>query len=240
MKNLLRGAVLTLAALFCVGVTDVNAQYRNRDDDRWERRDRDDRNRDWRRNRNRRNDDDDRWRRNRNGRYGSNGGYNNTYQRQELHRGYQQGLSTGSSDAQRGQSYSPQRSRHYQRAGSVPFREGFVRGYDQGFRQYAGYRNNGRYGDYRGRNGNYGGYRYGNQNELNRGYQQGLETGSSDGQRGQSYNPQRSRHYRNASTQEFREGFVRGYDEGYRRYGNGRYGNNGGIGDILGGILRQR
>jgi hypothetical protein len=231
MKNLIGGAILTLAALFCFGVTDVNAQYRNRDDDRWERRDRDDRNREWRRNRSRRNDDDDRWRRHRNGRYGNNGGYNTVYQQQELNRGYQQGINTGASDAQRGQSYSPQRSRHYQRAGSVPFREGFVRGYDQGYRQYAGYRNN------RG----YGGYGYGNQNELNRGYQQGLETGSSDGQRGQSYDPQRSRHYRNASTRDFREGFVRGYDEGYRRYGNGRYGNGGiGIGDILGGILGRR
>jgi len=252
MKNLLGGATLALAALFCFGVTDVNAQYRSRDNDRWERRDRDDRNRDWRRSRRRGNDDEDRWRRDRNGRYENNGRYNNGYQQQELNRGYQQGLNTGASDAQRGQSYSPQRSRYYQRASSVPFREGFVRGYDQGYRQYAGYSNNGRYGDYsnrgsnrgrnRGRNNdNYGGYRYGNQHELNRGYQQGLETGASDGQRGQSYSPQRSRHYRNASTQEFREGFVRGYDEGYRRYGNGRYGNSGiGIGDVLGGILGRR
>jgi hypothetical protein len=229
MKKLIGSAVFALTVVFCFGATDVSAQWRNRDD-RWERRDRDDRNRDWRRNRNRRNDDD-RWRRNRNDRYGNNGRYNNVYQQQELNRGYQQGINTGASDAQRGQSYSPQRSRHYQRASSVPFREGFVRGYDQGYRQYAGYRNN----------RSYGGYRYGNQNELNRGYQQGVETGSSDAQRGQSYDPQRSRHYRNASTQDFRQGFVRGYDEGYRRYGNGRYGNRGvGIGDILGGILGRR
>ena len=170
------------------------------------------------------------------------GGYNNVYQQQELNRGYQQGIQTGASDAQRGQSYSPQRSKYYQRAGSVPFRDGFVRGYDQGYRQYAynrngGYRNDGYYG-----NGRYGnsGY-YGNQQELNRGYQQGLETGSSDAQRRQSYDPQRSKHWRNANTQEFRDGFARGYDEGYRRYGynNGTYRNNSGIGiaDILGGIL---
>src|SRR5688500_19945368 len=90
--------------------------------------------------------------------------------------------------------------------------------------------------------GTYGGHCYVNQQELNRGYQQGIETGSSDAQRRQSYDPQRSKHWRNARTQEFREGFARGYDEGYRRYGydNGRYGsNNSGIGiaDILGGIL---
>src|SRR5688572_944823 len=158
----------------------------------------------------------------------------NVYVQQELNRGYQQGIQTGASDAQRGQRYSPERSRYYQRAPSVPFREGFVRGYEQGYQQYArgGYRNNRGYGTYGG---------YGNQQELNRGYQQGLETGSSDAQRRQSYDPQRSKHWRNARTQEFREGFARGYDEGYRRYGydNGRYGNNSGIGiaDILGGIL---
>ena len=160
----------------------------------------------------------------------------NVYVQQELNRGYQQGIQTGASDAQRGQSYSPQRSKFYQRAGSVPFREGFVRGYEQGYQQYAGYRNN------RSNNRSYGRYGgYGNQYELNRGYQQGIETGSSDAQRRQSYDPQRSKHWRNARTQEFREGFARGYDEGYRRYAynNGRYGNNSGVGiaDILGGIL---
>jgi len=215
MKKLLGGALFALALVFSFGATEVSAQWSNRDNDRWER--------------NRRNDD--RWRRNRNGR----GNNNDAYWQQEMNRGYQQGINTGSSDAQRGQSYSPQRSRYYQRAGSVPFRDGFVRGYDQGYRQYAGYgnnRSNRRYGGYGG---------YGNQNELNRGYQQGIETGSSDAQRGQSYSPQRSRHYRNASTREFRDGFVRGYDQGYRRYGNGNYGNRGiGIGDILGGILGQR
>ncbi len=162
-----------------------------------------------------------------------NGRYQTVYQQQELNRGYQQGIQTGASDAQRGQNYSPQRSRYYQRAGSVPFREGFVRGYDQGYRQYANSRNNRGYG--------YGGYGYGNQHELNRGYQQGLETGSSDAQRRQSYDPQRSKHWRNARTQEFREGFARGYDEGFRRYAynDGRYRNNNGISitDILGGIL---
>jgi hypothetical protein len=165
----------------------------------------------------------------------------NVYVQQELNRGYQQGIQTGSEDAQRGRNYSPQRSKYYQRAGSVPFREGFVRGYEQGYQQYAygnngGYRNDGRYGTY----GGYGGYV--NREELNRGYQQGIETGSSDAERRQSYDPQRSKHWRNARTQEFRDGFARGYDEGYRRYGynnNGRYGNNSGIGiaDILGGIL---
>ena len=196
MKKFIGGAVVALAIVFSLGVSEASAQWR-----------RDDRRRN----------------------------QGNVYVQQELNRGYQQGIQTGSSDAQRGQSYSPQRSKYYQRAGSVPFREGFVRGYDQGYQQYAGYRNNRNNRSY----GRYGGY--GNQQELHRGYQQGIETGSRDAQRRQSYDPQRSKHWRNARTQEFREGFARGYDEGYRRYGydNGRYRNNSGIGiaDILGGIL---
>ena len=201
MNKLISGALLALAIVFSLGVSEASAQ--------------------WRRDRNQ----------------------GNVYVQQELNRGYQQGIQTGSEDAQRGRNYSPQRSKYYQRAGSVPFREGFVRGYEQGYQTYArgGYRNNGGYRN-DGRYGTYGGYGgYGNQQELNRGYQQGIETGSSDAERRQSYNPQRSKHWRNARTQEFREGFARGYDEGYRRYGynNGRYGNNSGIGiaDILGGIL---
>jgi hypothetical protein len=103
------------------------------------------------------------------------------------------------------------------------------------------YGNNGQYGRNRGY-GNNGGY---DQNELNRGYQQGINTGASDGQRGQSYNPQRSRYFKNASSQAFRQGFVQGYDQGYQQYGNGNQrrqrtnngnGNNG-WGDVLGGIL---
>ena len=156
------GAILGVAlVLGAVGATGLTAQAQQRNG-RW------DRNNDWRR------DDNDRRSRNRrnerlhgrgynngrygypgnnngrygNGRYGNNNGYyGNNY---ELNRGYQQGLETGSSDARRRQSYSPQRSRHYRNASSQAFLQGFVRGYDQGYRQYAGYNNN---GYYRGNNG---------------------------------------------------------------------------------------
>lgn len=110
-----------------------------RDRDRDYRRDRDD---DWRRRDRNRNDD---WRR-RNGQYG------NT--QQAVNQGYQDGIYTGSRDAQRGQSYNPQRS-HFYRNGhgdnggygrygnsyqyQQAYRQGFLRGYDQGFRQYSGY-----------------------------------------------------------------------------------------------------
>ena len=148
-----------------------------------------------------------------------NGGYNN----QAVQQGFQYGVNTGASDAQRRQTYSPQRSRYYRDAPNQAFRDGFVRGYDQGYRQYAGnygnggYQNNGNYG--------YGGYRNGNSNnqqQLNIGYQQGLNTGADDGRRNKSYSPERSRYYQNASTQAFREGFIRGYDAGYRQTARNR------------------
>jgi hypothetical protein len=84
----------------------------------------------------------------------NNGGYNNgsygNYGNQGAqNQGYQYGLQTGASDAQRGQSYSPQRSHYYQQASSQAFRNGFVQGYNQGYRQYGG-NGNGNYGNNRG------------------------------------------------------------------------------------------
>jgi hypothetical protein len=166
-RNKIGGAILALSLLFGIGmIASTTAQAQDRNNGRWRRdddRNRSERqNRDWRRNRN---DDqyrgrrDDRYNRNdrndrydRNGRYGNNGGYNNGSQI-EQNQGYQAGLSTGSSDARRRQSYNPQRSHYYKDARSQQFRSGFVRGYAEGFRQYGGYNNN---GDYRRNNGGFG------------------------------------------------------------------------------------
>jgi hypothetical protein len=70
--------------------------------------------------------------------------------------GYQDGLNTGTSDAQRGQSYDPQRSHYYKNATDgynssygnkgqykQAYRDGFLRGYDDGYRRYRGYGNGG-------------------------------------------------------------------------------------------------
>ena len=156
------------------GDRDAQRQDRSRDnDDRWngnqsQNRDwRRDRDRDWRRDQDRDRDRDDRWRRNdrNNGRYGNNGSYGNYggygnnggygnyggYQA-AANQGYQYGLSTGASDAQRGQGFNPQRSHYYRNASSQAFRSGFVQGYQQGYRQYSGY-GNGRYGNTRNRSG---------------------------------------------------------------------------------------
>jgi len=159
-----------------------------------------------------------------------NGGYNN----QQIQQGYQDGVNTGASDAQRRQGYSPQRSHFYRDASSQAFRDSFVRGYDQGYRQYSGsngnggYRNDGSYGNggY-GNNGRYGNGGY-NQQQINAGYQQGLNTGASDGRSNKGYSPQRSHYYQNASSQAFRDGFVRGYDEGFRQYSRNNNGNRRG------------
>ena len=103
-----------------------------------------DRDRDYGRNR------DDRYRR-------GNGGY-----QVARDRGYQDGLYTGQSDAQRGQNFNPQRSRYYRDATDgydryygnrdayrQAFREAFVRGYEDGFRRNRG---NNRGNNGRGRN----------------------------------------------------------------------------------------
>jgi len=160
-RNKIGGAILALSLVFGIGmISSTTARAQDRNDGRWRR---DDRNRserqdrDWRRNRNddryrgRRDDRNDRY--DRNGRYGNYGGYNNGAQI-ELNQGYQAGLSTGSSDARRGQSYSPQRSHYFRDARSQQFRNGFVRGYAEGFRQYGGGYNNDR--DYRRNNGGFG------------------------------------------------------------------------------------
>ena len=111
------------------------------------------------RRRNRNQNDDWRYRGNNrgNGSYG-NGGYGNISQ-VAVNQGIQDGLYTGSRDAQLGQSYNPQRSHFYQNGHGdnggygnygnsyqyqQAYRQGFVRGYDQGFRQYGGYNNRGR------------------------------------------------------------------------------------------------
>jgi hypothetical protein len=171
MTNKLGGAILAVAVVVgLVGSTALTAQAQR--NSKWERKsEKWERNRSWRRD----DDNDRRWRSRQNtrlhgrgynngrygypglnnGRYGNgryrndgyygNNGYYGSNNNYELNRGYQQGLSTGSSDARRGQSYSPERSRHYRNASSQAFLQGFVRGYDQGYRQYAGYNNNGYY-----------------------------------------------------------------------------------------------
>ena len=142
------GAILALSLVLGIGMAGITAQAQDRNNGQWHRNDRnrsDRQERDWRRNRNQdqnRSRRDDRY--DRNDRYGNNRGYNNSAQ-VALNQGYEAGLSTGSNDARRGQSYNPQRSHYYKDARSQQFRNGFVQGYAAGFRLYGGYNNNGDY-----------------------------------------------------------------------------------------------
>jgi hypothetical protein len=102
----------------------------------------------------------DPYRRDRRDNRSSRGGYGNEYQI-AANQGYQDGLYTGSNDAQRRQNYNPQRS-HFYRNGhgdnggygrygnsyqfQQAYRDGFLRGYNDGFQRYGGNRRgNGRY-----------------------------------------------------------------------------------------------
>lgn len=165
------GYLLAFFVLFGVATiasTTAQAQYqgvygqnrRDRDRDDRDRRDRDrDRDRDGDRDRNR--NRDDRYRRD--DRYGRNGGYGNNQYQVAQQQGYSYGLNVGSADAQRGQSFNPQRS-HYWKDGSAGynssygnrgqykqiFRDAFAQGYREGYSRYGGYdrrTNNGRWGN---------------------------------------------------------------------------------------------
>ena len=176
MKNLstkIGGAILTFAFIFGISAAaevTAQAQYRDRDAQRRDnRRYNNDRIRtqsqirDWQREREYRERLERARRDNRNygnydnnGNYGNNGAYGtygNYGNQAATNQGYQNGLSTGASDAQRGQSYNPQRSHFWRDASSQAFRSGFEQGYAQGFQQYGGGYGNGGYGNTRSRSG---------------------------------------------------------------------------------------
>jgi hypothetical protein len=79
-----------------------------------------------------------------NGRYGGydNGRYgdyrNNSAYRRELEKGFRDGLDRGEKDAKTRRVPTPENSSHY-RKGSQAYREGFARGYERSYRQYANY-----------------------------------------------------------------------------------------------------
>lgn len=114
----------------------------DRRDDRWNDRRDNHRNDGWN---NRR---DDRWD-NRNGSYGNNGrygtygrndqyGYGNYGNSAEEQKGFRDGLDRGQEDARDRRRADPNNSSHFQK-GSAAYREGFRRGYVQGYRQNGNY-----------------------------------------------------------------------------------------------------
>ena len=127
-------ALFLLFGILTVASSSAQAQWDRRDrrDDRWDRR-------------------DDRWDR-RDDRYRERYGLQTARQQ-----GYSYGMRVGASDAQRGQSYSPQRSRYWRNATEgysssfgnrgqyrQIFRQAFEQGYREGYQRY-GYNRRGRY-----------------------------------------------------------------------------------------------
>jgi flagellar biosynthesis/type III secretory pathway protein FliH len=123
-------AFFLLFGILTVASSSAQAQYRDRDRDRR----------------------DDRWERNDRNR-DRNYGYENARQQ-----GYSWGMNVGSSDAQRGQNYDPQRSKYWRNATEgynssygnknqykQVFREGFEQGYREGYQRYGGNRRGGRW-----------------------------------------------------------------------------------------------
>ena len=117
-------AFFLLFGVLAVASSSAQAQWRDRDRDRDRR--------------------DDRWDR-RDDRYRNNNGYEIARQQ-----GYSYGMNVGASDAQRGQSYNPQRSKYYRNASEgyngyygnrdqykQVFRNAFEQGYREGYQRYA-------------------------------------------------------------------------------------------------------
>jgi hypothetical protein len=150
LQNKIGRVMLVFSLLFGVAVVSsmtAQAQY-PWGRDRQDRRDRD-RDRDYRRDRDRNRDN-----------RGNGRGYGYDIYQIAQNQGYQDGLNTGANDANRGQSYDPQRSHYYRNATygynssygnreayKQAYRNGFVQGYREGFRRYGGNRrrNNGRF-----------------------------------------------------------------------------------------------
>jgi hypothetical protein len=142
LQNKIGKGILVFSLLFGIAMVSsmtAQAQYPGYPGGQ-DRQDRRDRNRDNRRDRDNRG-------------YGR-GGYN-VYQIAQ-DQGYQAGVSTGASDAQRGQNYDPQRSHYYRNATygynssygnreayKQAYRNGFLSGYREGFQRYGGNRRRG-------------------------------------------------------------------------------------------------
>lgn len=162
LKKAIAGALVALTLIFSVGITGSTAQAQNRDRDRrgdrnrdrdrdgrrdsdWQRRQQIQRARElawWRQRERARNRDSYRYQSRRNypyygssGSYGRYGGYSSG----EEQRGFRNGLKEGADDARDRDSFNPNRHSSF-RDGNGAYREGFHRGYVQGYRQFAGYR----------------------------------------------------------------------------------------------------
>ena len=159
-------------------------------------------------------------------------------------RGYQEGREAGANDARRSRGFGYERHDEFRDAdegyrGTYGdraeyrrlFREGFVAGYNDGYRQYArdgyGYpRPDNRYPDSPGYGGGRGVYV---SPAANTGFRDGYDQGRDDARHGRRFDPIDTKRYRQGDhdydrrygarddyVREYRAAFERGYDRGYR------------------------
>jgi hypothetical protein len=164
-----------------------------------------------------------------------------TYDDRGYRVGYDEGRSRGENDARHGRDYNYERQKEF-RSGDAgyrgygsrdayrhDFRQGFIRGYDDGYRRYARVYRDDRI--YRDQDSGYGnGRRYGYASPAGQnGFRDGYEQGRDDARDRDRYDPVRASRYRSGDhdydrrygsrddyKRDYRAAFQQGYDQGYR------------------------
>ncbi len=146
LQRIIRAGAIVFSLIFAIGIfsTDSQAQRRNNHRNKDKHNHKDNHNRRDNRNDNDRYNNRDNDNRYENNRQNRNNDYNNIY-RGSVQHGYQDGLSVGAADARNGRRANAQRaaSRQIRQAtGNNPgptasyYREGFIRGYNEGYNRY--------------------------------------------------------------------------------------------------------
>lgn len=124
--------------------------------------------------------------------------------------GYNLGFNKGRQDALDRRAFNPAGNRFFL-DGNGEFREGFRRGYADGYRQVQSrWQNNGWQNNGWQNNG-------WERQQENNGYHDGFNRGREDADDHRRFDPNNSEHYRKGNN-EYREGFRRGYADGFRQY----------------------
>lgn len=106
-------------------------------------------------------------------------------------RGYREGKSEGGEDAEKGRPSNSKGHEDYLGSDSLAFREGFVRGYEDGYREELA-------------------------ETTKQMWEKGQSKGREDARKGRPADPSAHKDYLKATSQTYREAFVRGYNELYR------------------------
>jgi hypothetical protein len=162
--------------------------------------------------------------------YGYNAGYR---------RGFQDGLNDGRNDRQRGGSFNPTKTEHYEDTPGYDSTFGSKNDYKQVYRQAytSGYQQAFGQNDSYGHADGYSQSQYGYNPAFERGFQDGVNDGRNDRQRGHGFNPTKTEHfedtpgyesafgdknqYKQMYRQAYASGYQRGFEQGDRNYYDG-------------------